>query len=472
MNWSEVNWMAVLPETIIFCTAVAILLGEMIFKADKARRPFAILTLAGLAASMIALGSIWGLKTSEFFGMFTVDMTANVLKMILLAMTTLVILATINAQTKIGDGEFYSLILFSVFGTMCLASASDLIMLFIALEITVIPAYILTASKRTPRSSEAALKYFLLGVIASVILLYGMTLLYGLSGETNFAAIAAKLSSGMIEPAVVVAMIMIIVGLGFKVAAVPFHFWVPDVYEGSPVPVAAYLATGPKAGGFAAIIHLFPLVLGSTTKAWASVFAALAVLSMVLGNLSALSQTHVRRLLGYSAVAHTGYLLVGLAAANDTAYSALIFYYFVYSLAALGSLLVIFATTEHGIGEDVTNFVGMYRRSPILAIAMAVFMFSLVGIPPFAGFMGKLFLFKAAVESKLLWLTIIGVLNSVVSLGYYITVVRQMWFFKPEDADAGPVTVSPPLYFSIVIILLAVIILGMFPNSLMAVINL
>jgi NADH-quinone oxidoreductase subunit N len=298
-----------------------------------------------------------------------------------------------------------------------------------------------------------------------------MTLLYGLSGETNFAAISAKLNSGNIEFALVVAMIMIIVGLGFKVAAVPFHFWVPDVYEGSPVPVAAYLATGPKAGGFAAIIHLFPLVLGSTSKAWASVFAVLAVLSMVLGNLSALSQTHIRRMLGYSAVAHTGYLLVGLATANNTAYSALIFYYFVYSLAALGAMLVVFASTEQGVGEDVSNFMGMYRRSPMLAVAMAAFMFSLVGIPPFAGFMGKLFLFKAAVEAKLLPLTIFAVLNSVVSLGYYITVVRQMWFLKPEDGDATPIAVSPPLYFSIVMILLAVIILGMFPNSLMTMIK-
>jgi NADH-quinone oxidoreductase subunit N len=392
--------------------------------------------------------------------------------MVLLVTTLLVVLGTIKATSKIGDGEFYSLILFSVFGTMLLASASDLIMLFISLETTVIPAYILTACKRTPRSSEAALKYFLLGVVASVILLYGMTLLFGLSGETNFTAIAAKLNSGVIEPAIVIAMIMIIVGLGFKVAAVPFHFWAPDVYEGSPVPVASYLAAGPKAGGFAAIIHLFPLALVSTTKAWASAFAVLAVLSMILGNLSALSQTHIRRLLGYSAVAHTGYLLVGLATANNTAYSALIFYFLVYSLAALGAFLVVFATTEQGVGEDITDFVGMYKRSPILAFAMASFMFSLVGIPPFAGFMGKLFLFKAAVESKLLWLTIIGVLNSVVSLGYYIVVVRQMWFTKPKDSESTPISVPLPLYISIVAILIAVIALGLFPGGLTSIIKL
>jgi NADH-quinone oxidoreductase subunit N len=471
MNWSDFNWMAILPETIIFLTAVVLLIVEMIFRSEHNRKVFATLTLVGIVGAMAAIVSIWNLNTTEFFGMFSVDMTANLLKMVLLIMTGLVIFGTINAETKIGDSEFYSLILFSVFGTMSLASSSDLIMLFISLEITVIPAYILTASKRTPRSSEAALKYFLLGIIASVVLLYGMTLLYGLSGETNFSAIAAKLNSGTIEPAIVVAMIMIIVGLGFKVAAVPFHFWVPDVYEGSPIPVAAYLATGPKAGGFAAIIHLFPLALASTTKAWAAAFAALAVLSMIVGNLSALSQKHVRRMLGYSAVAHTGYLLVGLATATDAAYTALIFYFFVYSLAALGAFLVVFATTEKGVGENVFDFLGMYKRSPMLAIAMAVFMFSLVGIPPFAGFMGKFFLFKAAVASKLVWLTIVGVLNSVVSLAYYITVVRHMWFLKPEGEGAAHVSVSAPLYVSIVAILLAIVVFGLFPNSLNSVIK-
>jgi NADH-quinone oxidoreductase subunit N len=389
---------------------------------------------------------------------------------VLIATTALVVLGVMRAKITLGDGEFFSLILFSVLGTMFMASATDLIMLFIALELTVLPAYILTGSKKTARSSEAALKYFLLGIVASVILLYGMTLIFGLTGQTNFVALRDALSGQAVQPLLIVSMIMVIVGLGFKVAAVPFHFWAPDVYEGSPVPVASYLAVGPKAGGFAAIIHFFPVALASAVPAWAAIFAVLAVLSMSIGNLAALAQTHVRRLLGYSAVAHTGYLLVGLAVADSFGYASLIFYFFVYSLAALGAFLVVLATTERGIGEDVTDFAGLSKRAPLLSVAMAIFLFSLVGLPPFAGFMGKLYLFGAAVKSDLVWLAVIGVLNSVISFGYYVTVIRQMYLVRPVTEEI--VTVSKPLYLSILLVMAAVIFLGVYPTAFLSIINL
>lgn len=470
MNWAEINWMNLAPELIIFAVATIVLLGELFLSKD-ARKTLGILTLVGLIGTFVSLTSLLDVQhASEFNGMFTVDLVATVLKMVLVVTTALVVLGTLKAKITLGEGEFFSLILFSVLGTMFMASATDLIMLFIALELTVLPAYILTGSNKTARSSEAALKYFLLGIVASVILLYGMTLVFGLTGETNFAALENALAGQRIEPLLLIAMIMVIVGLGFKVAAVPFHFWAPDVYEGSPVPVASYLAVGPKAGGFAAIIHFFPIALASVTPAWAAIFAVLAVLSMLVGNLAALAQTHVRRLLGYSAVAHTGYLLVGLAVADSFGYASLIFYFFVYSLAALGAFLVILATTERGIGEHVTDFAGMYKRAPMLSIAMAIFLFSLVGLPPLAGFMGKLYLFSAAVRSDLIWLAIIGVLNSVVSLGYYITVVRQMYLVSPATEEAVPV--SKPLYLSIMLVMAAVIFLGVYPTPFLSIINL
>jgi len=472
MEWlQQINWINLAPELAIFGFAVIVLFGEL-YLSSSAKKSLGAITLAGIAVSLILLAGLFGTEAAEFNGMFTVDFTANILKAILLVTTALVVLATLKIKTSIGQGEFFSMILFSVLGTMFMASATDLIMLFIALELTVLPAYILTGSKKSAKSAEAALKYFLLGIVASVILLYGMTLIFGLTGETNFSAIANALESQQVQPLLIVAMIMIVVGLGFKVAAVPFHFWAPDVYEGSPVPVASYLAVGPKAGGFAAIIHFFPVVFASITPAWAGVFAILAVLSMLLGNLAALSQTHIRRLLGYSAVAHTGYLLVGLAVADSFGYTSLIFYFFVYSLAALGAFLVILATTERGIGEDVEDFAGLYKRAPILALAMAIFLFSLVGVPPFAGFMGKLYLFGAAVKSNLIWLAIVGVLNSVVSFGYYVTVIRQMYLVKPKEAQAGVVTVSRPLYLSIVLIMAAVIFLGVYPTAFLSIINL
>ncbi|MBE0447521.1 MAG: NADH-quinone oxidoreductase subunit N [Actinobacteria bacterium] len=469
MSLTQVNWMALMPEIIVLGFAIIVLLGEL-FMSASSKRSLGIITLIGLAAALFSLTKLWGVETTEFNGMFSVDFTANTLKAILLITTALVVLGTLKVKATLGEGEFFSLILFSVLGTMFMASATDLIMLFIALELTVLPAYILTASKKNARGAEVALKYFLLGMIASVILLYGMTLLFGLTGATNFAAIADKLGGGPIEPTLIVAMLMIMVGLGFKVAAVPFHFWAPDVYEGAPVPVASYLAVGPKAGGFAAIIHLFPIALVVITPAWAGVFAILAVVSMSLGNLVAFAQTHIRRLLGYSAIAHTGYLLVGLAVADNYGYSSMIFYFFVYSLAALGAFLVILATTEWGIGEDITDFAGLSRRAPMLAVAMAVFLFSLVGLPGFAGFMGKLFLFSAAVKSDLIWLAVIGVINSAISFGYYVTVIRQMYLVSPSTNEV--VSVSKPLYFSIMLILAAVIFLGIYPTTFLSIINL
>jgi len=472
INWSQVNWLALTPEMIIFGFSIIVLLGEL-FLSKTSKHMLGAVTLVGLVASLVSLGYIWNLQATEFNGMFSVDLTANVLKAILLVTTALVVLGVLKVNVLMGEGEFFSLLLFSVLGTMFMASSADLIMLFIALELTVLPSYILTASKKTRQSTEAALKYFLLGMISSVILLYGMTLLFGLTGETNFAAIAGKLAGHPIQPALVASMLMIVVGLGFKIAAVPFHFWAPDVYEGSPIPVASYLAAGPKAGGFAAIIHLFPLAFGVVAPAWAGVFAILAVASMVVGNLVALSQTHVRRLLGYSAVAHTGYLLVGLAVATKLGYASLIFYFLVYSLAALGAFLVVLALAERGFGENLKDFAGFSRRAPMLALAMAIFMFSLVGVPPFAGFMGKLYLFREAVRSDLIWLAIVGVLNSVISFGYYVTVIRQMYLVSPSEGEAvARMQVSKPLFASIMIIMAAVIVLGVYPNAFLSIIKL
>ncbi len=461
--------MAIMPELIILGFAVIVLLGEL-FLSPSARRSLGAITLVGIIIAMVGVVRLWGVEATEFSGMFSVDLTANVLKLILLITTALVVLGVLRVKVTLGEGEFFSLMLFSVLGTMFMASASDLIMLFIALELTVLPAYVLVASKKNARSAEAALKYFLLGIVASVVLLYGMTLLFGMTGSTNFTAIANSLHGRSLEPMLLVSIIMIMVGLGFKVAAVPFHFWAPDVYEGSPVPVASYLSAGPKAGGFAALIHLFPVALASAAPVWATLFAILAVLSMFTGNLVALAQTNVRRLLGYSAVAHTGYLLVGLAVADKLGYLSMIFYFFVYSLAALGAFLVVLATTERGIGENVTDFAGLHKRSPMLAIAMAIFLFSLVGVPPFAGFMGKFFLFASAVKSNLIWLAIVGVLNSAISFGYYVTVIRQMYLVSPESD--GVVTVSKPLYLSIMLIMAAVVFLGVYPTAFLSIIKL
>ncbi len=349
----------------------------------------------------------------------------------------------------------------SVLGAMAMASAGDLLVLFVALELTVLPSYAMAALKRDRRSAEAALKYFLLGMLASAIFIYGATLIFGFTGSISFAGIADALSRNGVSPIVIVGLVALVAGLGFKVAAVPFHFWAPDICEGVDASVAPYLAVGPKAGGFAALVHLFPLAFGTMGTAWTSLFAIIAVASMFVGNLAALSQTHVRRLLGYSSIAHTGYLLVGLAVLGGYARTSLAFYFLAYSAATLGAFLVVLAASS-AVGESIEDFAGLSRRAPGLSLAMAIFLFSLVGLPPLAGFIGKFYLFWAAVRGGLTWLAVVGVVNSVISLGYYSSIIRQMYLVKPVSNSS--VSTPWPLKGAIYSLVAVIGVVGIYPS--------
>jgi NADH-quinone oxidoreductase subunit N len=319
--------------------------------------------------------------------------------------------------------------------------------------------------KPNQRSNEAAVKYFLLGAFSLGILLYGMSLMYGLSGTTNLRGMAAVFAAQERDPRLVLAVILVVVGLGFKIAAVPFHMWAPDVYEGAPTPVTAFISVGSKAASFAMLLRIFLEGLPSMNADWRLLFEVLAIVTMTVGNVAALTQSNLKRMLAYSSIAHAGYLLIGVVAGTPRGVSAMLIYLFVYAFMQLGAFAVIVMMRRQDVvGDELKDFSGLHFRHPLAAFAMLVFMLSLGGIPPTAGFMGKLWLFSAAIEAGYVWLAVIGVLNSAISLYYYIRIVVFM-YLKTETTGSEPVA-SPALAFTLAVAVVATIVLGMYPRLL------
>jgi NADH-quinone oxidoreductase subunit N len=318
--------------------------------------------------------------------------------------------------------------------------------------------------KPNPRSNEAAVKYFLLGAFSLGILLYGMSLLYGLSGTTNLRVMATAFSGQEQDPLLVLAVILVVAGLGFKIAAVPFHMWAPDVYEGAPTPITAFLSVGSKAASFAMLLRLCIEGLPTMSADWRLLFEVLAIVTMTVGNVAALTQTNLKRMLAYSSIAHAGYLLMGLVAGTPRGVAAMLIYLFVYAFMQLGAFaIIVMMRRKDMVGDELKDFSGLHFRHPFAAFAMLLFMLSLGGIPPTAGFMGKFWLFSAAIESGYVWLAVIGVLNSAVSLYYYIRVVVFM-YLKKETTGSEP-TLSPGLAFTVALAVVATIAFGIYPRQ-------
>jgi NADH-quinone oxidoreductase subunit N len=326
--------------------------------------------------------------------------------------------------------------------------------------------YILTGFiKPNQKSNEAAVKYFLLGAFSLGILLYGMSLLYGLSGTTNLRVMATFFVGQERDPLLVLAVILVVVGMGFKIAAVPFHMWAPDVYEGAPTPVTAFLSVGSKAAAFAMVLRIFREGVPSMEADWRLLFEVLAIVTMIVGNVAALTQTNIKRLLAYSSIAHAGYLMMGIVAGTSRGVTAMLIYLLIYSFMQLGAFTVIVLLHRKDIvGEDLKDFSGLHFRSPYAAFAMLIFMLSLGGIPPTAGFMGKFWLFGAAIEAGYVWMAVIGVLTSALSLYYYVRIVVFM-YLKKETTGSEPVT-SPALALTLGAAVLATLLLGVYPRQL------
>ncbi len=460
-----------LPQAFLLVWASLLLLVDLFISKER-KVITAILGAAGLAITLGLTSGQWGSRATGFNQMVVVDNFSVFLSgLFTLAGLVAIVIAYDNMRrTGIHKTEFYSLLLFSVAGMMLMSAAADLIIVFLALELLSIPLYIL-AGLAVPRagSAEGAIKYFLLGAFASGFVLYGTALIFGATQGTSLAGIMASIQSGTAElPLLVIGAALLLVGFSFKVAAVPFHMWTPDVYQGAPSPVTGFMSIGAKAAGFAALIRVFSLAFPSLAGQFAPIFAVLAGLTMVVGNVAAVSQVSIKRMLAYSSIAHAGYILMALVpladpsvAANSTA-SALT-YLVVYGITTLGAWAVISAV-ENADGGDtsVRDLSGLARQHPWLAAAMTFFMLSFTGIPPLAGFWGKFYLFRTAIEGGYTTLAIIGLLSSLVSAWYYLRVIVMMYF---RESEAGA-SRAPSIQIAAILLALAVLVLGLFPSGL------
>jgi NADH-quinone oxidoreductase subunit N len=467
-----------LPEITLTVGALILLLADLIVPRNK-QSVLAWVALAVLAATGAALIPVADAHVQISHGLIAVDRFALFFKVIFLGSAALTVLMSVRYLEVEGTraGEYYFLILCATLGMMFMAGGTDLITLFVGLETMAIAFYILAGFlKPSRRSNEAAVKYFLLGAFSLGILLYGMSLLYGLSGTTNLRSIATALSGQDRDPRLVLAVILVVAGMGFKIAAVPFHMWAPDVYEGAPTPITGFLSVGSKAASFAMLLRIFVESLPSMRVSaaagmagpaigWSTMFYILAVVSMTVGNFAALTQSNLKRMLAYSSIAHAGYLLIGVVAGTARGYTAMLIYLFVYAFMQIGAFAVLaMLRRTDSIGDELKDLNGLYFRNPFAAIAMLLFMLSLGGIPPTAGFMGKFWLFSAAIDSGYVWLAVIGVLNSAISLYYYIRLVVFM-YLKKETMGSEPVA-GPSLNLALVIAVAATLVLGIYPRLL------
>jgi len=467
-----------LPEIVLTVGALVLLLADLVVARDK-QSLLAWVTLAILGATAAAFVPVADAHVQVAHGLIAVDRFALFFKVVFVIAAALTVLMSIRYLDVEGTraGEYYFLILCATLGMMFMAGGTDLITLFIGLETMAIAFYILTGFlKPSRRSNEAAVKYFLLGAFSLGILLYGMSLLYGLSGTTNLRSIATALVGQERDPRLVLAVILVVAGMGFKIAAVPFHMWAPDVYEGAPTPITAFLSVGSKAASFAMLLRIFveslPAMRVSGTAelagpaiGWSTLFYVLAVVTMTVGNFAALTQSNIKRMLAYSSIAHAGYLLIGVVAGTTRGFTAMLIYLFIYSFMQLGAFTVLALLRRADVvGDELKDLNGLFFRQPFAATAMLLFMLSLGGVPPTAGFMGKFWLFSAAIESGYVWLAVIGVLNSAVSLYYYIRIVVFMWL-KNEPTGSEPRT-SPALAVALVVAVVATLGLGMYPQPL------
>jgi len=436
---AQLNAGTILPEGIVIVTLLVVLVGDLIVGRSSSNwTPY--VAVAGLLAAVGALClQADNTNTISFLGGFNSDALSLVFRGIIALTAAVTILISVRyvLQTGTALAEFIGILLSATLGGMFLSGANELVMIFISLETLSISSYLLTGyTKRDPRSNEAALKYLLIGASSSAVFLYGLSLLYGLSGgETTLSAIAANLSTvnnGQ-SLGLVIALVFAIAGIAFKISAVPFHQWTPDVYEGSPTPVVAFLSVGSKAAGFALAIRLLTTVFPGLIEQWHLVFTALAILSMVLGNVVALAQTSMKRLLAYSSIAQAGFVIIGLVAGTEAGYSSMIFYLLVYLLMNLGAFACIILFSLRTGTDQISDYSGLYQKDPLLTLALSICLLSLGGIPPLAGFFGKIYLFWAGWQAGLYGLVILALITSVISIYYYIRVVKMMVVKEPQE---------------------------------------
>jgi NAD(P)H-quinone oxidoreductase subunit 2 len=436
---AQLNAGAILPEGIVIITLLTVLVGDLIFGRTAARN-LSYVAIGGLLLAIGALVLQWDNSNPiAFIGAFNSDPLSVVFRGIvaLSAAVTIAISITYVEQTGTALAEFVTILLTATLGGMLLSGATELVTIFVSLETLSISSYLMTGyMKRDPRSNEASLKYLLIGASSSAIFLYGTSLLYGLSGgETKLDAIAAGIasSSGNLSLGLIVSLVFSIAGIAFKISAVPFHQWTPDVYEGSPTPVVAFLSVGSKAAGFALAIRLLVTAYPLVSSEWHFVFTALAVLSLVLGNIVALAQTSMKRMLAYSSIAQAGFVIIGMIIGTDAGYASMVFYLLIYLFMNLGAFACVILFSLRTGTDRISDYAGLYHKDPFLTLALSICLLSLGGIPPLGGFFAKIYLFWAAWKAGAYGLVLLALVASVVSIYYYLRVVKMMVVKEPQE---------------------------------------
>ncbi len=453
-----------LPELIL--TGLGLLL-ILVDTAAKEKRILAAIGFVGTLAALAAALATAGTTRDLWHEMIRVDAFAAFFKVIFLVILGVVFLFSGEYLEKrqVRAGEFYALVTFATLGASLMASSLNVVTIYLGLELLAISSYVLTGMLRgDARSSEASIKFFLMGALTSGVILYGLSLLYGLAGSTNLVDIGRALASSPNTALVTAAGVFVLAGFGFKIAAVPFHMWAPDTYEGAPTPISAFLITASEAAGFAALLRVLLVGFAPVAEHWRMVLAVVALVTMTYGNVTAIVQRRTKRMLAYSAIAQAGYVLVGVAVATEASVSAMLFYLFVYALATLGAFAVVMLLSNQVPSEEIDDFKGLARRSPGFALAMTFLMLSLIGIPPTAGFFGKFILFRSAVGGGFVWLALAMVLNSVISVPYYYGIVRNMYLAEAAEGTPLPSRLGPKVAVGLAVA--ATFLLGIFPEPL------
>ncbi len=458
--------LAVLAPTLIVMGAGCLVLLLDLLPPRASKVHLATVALLGVVAALLTSLAAWGGRGRGFRDMVILDNYALFFHVVICYGAALIVLLSIDYLRRNGveSGEYYALVLFSTSGMLLLTSASDLIVVFLAIELMSLSLYVLSGLfKRRRQAGEASMKYFLLGAFASAFLLYGIALLYGATGTTSIDRIAAAAAAAPHDTLLIAGLGLLLVGFGFKISSAPFHMWAPDVYEGAPTSVTALIATGSKAAVFAVLVRLLLSGVRAVQADWTAVLWVLAALTMTLGNVVAIAQSNLKRMLAYSSIAHVGYMLVGLAAGGAAGAGAVLFYLLAYTFTTAGTFGVITVCVRAGEeAVDVRDYAGLGRRHPVLAFALALLLLSLVGIPPLAGFVGKFYLFGAAVRAGFVWLAVLGVLNSAIAAYYYLRVIVTMYMQEPDEQSAS---VAPSFAggLALTIAVIGVVLLGLMP---------
>jgi NADH-quinone oxidoreductase subunit N len=457
------TFLAILPEILLVVLGALVLVCDLVLPEER-RNILGWINATGLGLILIVSllvaqpGAeprlVWG-------GMLRQDWLAFIFKMLFIFSAGITSLFAMGYERLGSRGEFYILLLASTLGMNIMASAANLIMLYLAIETTSIPLYVLAGfMTNDDKSTEAGFKYLLFGAMTSAVMLYGFSLLYGFAGTTDIYELTQGIASGSLPTAALIgSLLLILVGFGFKISAVPLHFWAPDVYEGAPTPVAGFLSTASKAAGFAVLLRFLLVAFPNISIQWGAVVAALSVATMTLGNLLALAQRNIKRMLAYSSIAHAGYALIGVVSISSLGVASVVLYLMAYIITNLAAFGVVSAFGRITGSDEIAAYAGLSRRAPGLALAMLVAFLSLAGMPPLGGFVVKFFVFAAAVNSNLIWLAVVGVLNSIVGLYYYLTVLKYVYLYRSEDEDK-PLPITRSFRMALVVLTFGIILVG------------